>query len=62
MSEPKLMRKTTVHTRNVPVDVKFQFKAYCAKRGYTMEQAVIELMKKAIYDDLRLPGARRNGK
>ena len=52
-------RKTSIHTRNVHPDTKAQFKAYCARRGYTMEKAVIALMKKAMREDIPLPGARK---
>ena len=51
-------RVTSVNTRNVPIDVRAQFKAYCARRGYSMEAAVIALMRKCIYEDITLPGAR----
>lgn len=54
-----MRRITTVHTRGVPVDAKAQFKAYCARRGYTMGGAVIALMKKAARDDMPLPEARK---
>jgi putative hemolysin len=36
-----------MHARKVPVDVKAHFKAYCARRGYTLDAAVRELMIKA---------------
>ncbi len=52
-------RTTTLHTRNVPVDLKAHFKAYCARRDYTMEDAVIELLKKAVQNDMKLPGASK---
>lgn len=51
-------RTTSVNTRNVPVDVRSQFKAFCARRGYTMEAAIIALMRKSIREDTRLPEAR----
>ena len=47
-----------VNTRNVPGTVRDQFKAYCARRGYTMNGAVIALMRKAIREDVALPEAR----
>ena len=52
-------RKTSVHTRNVPIDLRAQFKAFCARRGYTMERAVIALMRMAVHKDLPLPDARK---
>lgn len=45
--------------RNVPTHVRAQFKAYCARREYTMGDALIELMKVAANQDMRLPGARK---
>ena len=56
--EPR-KRFTTVHTRDVPVDTKAQFKAYCARRGYTMGAAIIALMRRAAQDDIPLPTARK---
>ncbi len=57
-SAPFNNRVTSVNTRNVPVDVRAQFKAYCARHGYSMENAVIALMRKATYEDTTLPEAR----
>jgi len=48
-----------MHTRNVPVDAKAQFKAYCARRGYTMEGAVIALIKEAAMKNKPIPEARK---
>lgn len=62
MSEPVLRpkrRSTAVLTRNVPIAVRDIFKAYCARRGYTMEAAIIALMKKAATGDMTLPDARK---
>lgn len=50
-----------LNTRNVPESTKSQFKAYCAKRGYTMEAAIIALMRECINTDKPLPEARRIG-
>lgn len=50
-----------LNTRNVPESTKLQFKAYCAKRGYTMEAAIIALMRECISTDKPLPEARRTG-
>lgn len=49
----------SMNTRNVPKSVHAAFKAYCAGRGYTMENTIIALMKKAAAEDLTLPGARK---
>ena len=54
-----MKRVTTVNTREVPVDVKAQFKSYCARRGYPMGAAIIALMKKAAQEDMSLPEARK---
>jgi len=35
---------TTLHIRNVPIDVKARFNGACAVRGLTMEQAIVRLM------------------
>ena len=48
------MRTTTLHTRNVPPALKAQFKGYCARRGYTMEGAIMALMRRAVMADLAL--------
>ena len=48
---------TTMHTRNVPIFVKAQFKAYCATFGYTMEDAIIALMKQATREQKPLTDA-----
>jgi len=45
---------TTLHIRNVPVDVRLQFKAFCARHDYTMEEAAIALLRKCIQDDTKL--------
>ena len=54
-SRPK---PTTLHTRNVPPNLKAQFKAWCARRGYTMENTIIAMMRKAIDEDKPIPEAR----
>jgi plasmid stability protein len=57
--KPKHSRNTSIHTRNVPADTKAQFKAFCARRGYTMEAAIIALLRKAAREDRTLPDARK---
>ena len=52
-------RRVALNTRNVPESTKAQFKAYCAKRGYTKEAAIIALMLDCIAADKPLPKARR---
>jgi len=44
----------TVFLRNIPRGVKDQFKAYCARRGITMTDKVVELMREAIKKDNQL--------
>lgn len=55
MRRKKPERLTTLNIRNVPVDVKSQFKAYCARHGYTMEESVITLLKYSARQDIILP-------
>lgn len=55
-------RKTNINIRNVPMDTRDMFKAFCARRGYTMGSAVICLLKKAITEDRPIVGAKRAGK
>lgn len=52
-------KQTTVNIRGVPAPTRDQFKAYCARRGYTMRDALVALMRKAVSEDIRLPGARK---
>ena len=54
-----IMSKRTVpmNTRDVPIPVRDQFKAYCARRGYTMQGAIIALMRKATIDNMPLHNA-----
>ena len=56
MKQKNFKRTTTLNIRNVPIDVKSQFKAYCARHGYTMEEAVITLLKYSARQDITLPG------
>ena len=52
-------KRVALNTRNIPEATKSQFKAYCARRGYTMEGAIIALMRDCIATDRALPDARR---
>ena len=47
-------RITTMHVRDMPVDLKAQFKGYCARHDYSMQQAIKALMIQAIETDMRL--------
>ena len=51
--------KVSLNTRNVPRATRDAFKSYCASRGYTMEAAIVAMMKRAIREDLKLPEARK---
>lgn len=52
-------RYCAVNARRVPVAVRDQFKAFCARKGYTMEAALVALMRQAVDRDVQLPSARR---
>jgi antitoxin component of RelBE/YafQ-DinJ toxin-antitoxin module len=42
----KKAEETELLVWNIPRDVKAKFKAYCASRGLTIREAIIQLMKK----------------
>lgn len=47
MSKPRkgfVLRKVPILLRGVPEKVRDNFKAYCARRGITMKERLIELM------------------
>jgi len=46
----------SVNVREVPVAVRDLFKAYCASHGYTMQRAIVCLMKDAQKKDRVIPG------
>jgi hypothetical protein len=48
---------TSISTRDVPVAIRDQFKAYCARRQYTMQGAMIALMRDAIENNPPLKNA-----
>lgn len=50
----KYQKRVTVNTRDVPAHVRDRFKAYCARRGYTMQEAIQALMIKAEQTNMRL--------
>jgi len=37
--------------RDLPTDLKFQFKAYCSRRGRTLKSVIIEMMEDTIADN-----------
>ena len=43
-----------VFLRNIPRGVKDHFKAYCAKRGITMTDKIVDMMREAIKKDNKL--------
>lgn len=52
---PKKKRKkrtTAWILRNIPVDLRDQFKAWCSERGYTMTGRVRDLMRMTLNGDL----------
>jgi hypothetical protein len=53
---PAAGARTTWHCRAVPPHLKAQFKAWCARRGYTMEAAVMACMARAVAEDRAIPG------
>lgn len=49
----KKKRKATLYITNLPVDVKSQFKAHCARRGKTMTEMITEMMKEKVMGDYK---------
>lgn len=48
-TEPdKGMRYAVLYMTKIPADVKYQFKAYCAKRNQSMTEVIVKLMKDTI--------------
>lgn len=41
-------KKAVLYIRNVPQDTKALFKAWCARRGITLTQGIIEMMKHTV--------------
>lgn len=46
----KKQAETVFFMRRIPYDVKTMFKAACAKRGETMQDALLQFMKHYIYE------------
>lgn len=38
------IRETTLHIRKIPIDLKAYFKAWCAKRGKSMRDIIVDHM------------------
>ena len=53
IKRPEQLR-ATMFLRNIPRGVKDHFKAYCARRGITMTEKIVQLMKETIANDDRL--------
>tara|TARA_R100000808_G_scaffold6960_2_gene20350 strand:- start:3724 stop:3897 length:174 start_codon:yes stop_codon:yes gene_type:complete len=53
IKRPEQLR-ATMFLRNIPRGVKDHFKAYCARRGITMTEKIVQLMKETIAKDDRL--------
>lgn len=47
----KPRRTTPMMIKSIPIDVKAQFKAWCAKRGITMQNHIVFLMRQTINSD-----------
>lgn len=57
-TKPK--RTCSLLFNHVPIDTKAQFKAWCAKRGVSMKQQILHMMKEAIRTDAAInPRTRR---
>jgi len=39
---------TFLYLKSVPLDVKLQFKAWCSRRGKTMTDTIVEMMRKQL--------------
>lgn len=48
-----------VNIRGVSPALRDSFKAHCAAHGYTMGDALVALMRRAVRDNMSLPEARR---
>jgi len=44
----KRVNYTTLYIKDIPVDTKAHFKAYCARRGKSMTQMIISMMREKI--------------
>ena len=52
-------RESMLYIRRIPVDLKFQFKAFCARRGRSMSDWIMEQMQEAIKQDAAIAEGRR---
>jgi hypothetical protein len=51
MKNNKQTKPATIFLRNIPRPVKDHFKAYCARRGITMTEKMVQLMRETIRKD-----------
>lgn len=48
----KVLHHTELFLRYIPVDVKLHFKAWCAKRGVTMQEQLVRMMRGVLKKEL----------
>lgn len=53
------VKKSTLYIRQIPNDVKNNFKAHCAERGLSLQDGIIELMREAVSGNHKNPTRRR---
>lgn len=53
--KPKLPKRLgSLFLRNIPAEVRDQFKAYCARRGVSMTRVLVDYMRELIDQDAEL--------
>ena len=52
MDDIKGRKKTEIKVRNVPIELKNHFLAYCAKRGTSMSAVLRKFMIRSVADDV----------
>jgi len=55
-------RRAALLLRNLPRDIRDGFKAYCAKRGQNMKDALLDYMKECIISDQFKPSKKKRKK
>jgi hypothetical protein len=56
MIKPGPKREDILFFRKVPPNLKAQFKAYCARRGITMQDMLVKLMRNCVLKDEQVVG------
>lgn len=56
----KPLRVSSIFLRDIPTDIKDQFKAVCAKRGKSMKEVLIAYMRQRVEDEYAIE--RQGGK